>query len=52
MGKERNSDAPNILHLIKQGTIGAEIGVWMANTSAEFQKKNLKELYLVDPYSV
>jgi len=45
MGKERNSDAPNILHLIKQGTIGAEIGVWMANTSAEFQKKKLKELY-------
>lgn len=52
MGKERNSDAPNILHLIKEGTIGAEIGVWMANTSAEFQKKNLTKLYLVDPYSV
>lgn len=51
MGKERNSDAPNILHLIKKGTIGAEIGVWMANTSAEFQKKELKALYLVDPYS-
>jgi len=52
MGKERNSDSPNILHLIKEGTIGAEIGVWMGNTSAEFQKKNLKKLYLIDPYSV
>ncbi len=52
MVKERNSDAPNILHLIKKDTVGAEIGVWMGNTSFEFAKKKLKKLYLVDPYSV
>ena len=52
MGKQRNSDAPNILHLIKKDSIGAEIGVWFANTSQEFVKKGVKELHLVDPYSI
>ena len=52
MGKQRNSDAPNILHLIQKDSIGAEIGVWFANTSEEFVKKGVKELHLVDPYSI
>ena len=52
MGKQRNSDAPNILHLIEKDSIGAEIGVWFANTSEEFVKKGVKELHLVDPYSI
>ncbi len=52
MGKLVNSDAPNIIHLIKKDSIGAEIGVWMGNTSIEFLNQGVKELHLIDPYSV
>ena len=48
----RNADAPNIMGLIKPDTIGAEIGVWQANTSVLFLEKKVKKLYMVDPYSV
>ena len=47
-----NKDAPNMMHLIKPGTVGAEIGVWMGNTSQRFIEKGVKELHLVDAYSV
>ena len=47
-----NKDAPNIMHLIKPNTIGAEIGVWEGNTSKKFVERGVKELHLVDPYSV
>lgn len=47
-----NKDAPNMMHLIKPGTVGAEIGVWMGNTSQRFVEQGVKELHLVDAYSV
>jgi len=52
MATHTNVDSKNIMHLIKENTIGAEIGVWMGNTSSQFLKKRLKKLYMVDPYSV
>ena len=44
MATHTNKDSKNIMHLIKPQTIGAEIGVWMGNTSSQFLKKNLKKL--------
>ena len=52
MGSTVNKDSPSILHLIKRDTIGAEIGVWEGNTSINFASKDVKKLYLVDPWSV
>ena len=47
-----NVDSRNIMHLIKEDTVGAEIGVWRGNTAKLFAQKKPKELHLVDPYSV
>jgi hypothetical protein len=47
-----NGDSKFIMHLIKENTIGAEIGVWKGSSSREFIKKNLKKFYMVDPWSV
>ena len=52
MATHTNNDSKNIMHLIKENTIGAEIGVWMGNTSSQFLQKRLKKFYMVDPYSV
>jgi len=52
MATHTNNDAPNILHYVTAGSVGAEIGVWMGNTSQKFADKNPKELHLVDAYSV
>lgn len=52
MGSRINKDSHNIMKLIEPGTVGAEIGVWWGNTSYNFFMKNLKHLYLVDPWSV
>lgn len=52
MATHTNKDSINIMHTIKPNTIGAEIGVWMGNTSTQFLKKNLKKFYMVDAYSV
>lgn len=52
MAGSTNKDSHNLMHLIKEGTVGAEIGVWMANTSKLFLACKPKELHLVDPYSV
>lgn len=52
MGRPVNPDSDAILHLIQQGTIGAEIGVWMGNTSSKFLLKRPKKVYLVDAWSV
>ena len=49
---QTNKDAPHMMHLIQPGTVGAEIGVWMGNTSQRFIEKGVKELHLVDAYSV
>ena len=52
MAKSKNEDSRNIMGLIKAGTVGAEIGVWKANTSVLFLERKVKKLYMVDPYSV
>ena len=52
MATHTNKDSALIMHLIRKNTIGAEIGVWMGNTSTQFLKKGLKKFYMVDPYSV
>ena len=52
MGGSTNRDSKDILYLVDKGTVGAEIGVWKANTSANFVKRGVKELHLVDAWSV
>ena len=52
MGSTTNRDSKDILYLVKEGTVGAEIGVWMGNTSINFAKKNPAELHLVDSWSI
>ena len=53
MGKTGvNKDSDKILHLIKPGTIGAEIGVWKGSSSEKFLKKGLKKFYMVDSWSL
>ena len=53
MGKTGvNKDSDKILHLIKPGTIGAEIGVWKGSSSEKFLKKGLKKFYIVDSWSL
>lgn len=49
---QHNKDAPHMMHMIQKGTVGAEIGVWMGNTSQRFIQQGVKELHLVDAYSV
>lgn len=51
MGNPINQDAKNIIKAIPSDTIGAEIGVWMGNTSKAFLNKGLKHLHLVDSWS-
>ena len=52
MSQTTNTDSTAILHLIEEGTIGAEIGIWEGSTSAKLVKKKLKKFYMVDPYSI
>tara|TARA_B100002019_G_scaffold9028_1_gene7116 strand:- start:120 stop:716 length:597 start_codon:yes stop_codon:yes gene_type:complete len=52
MATHTNKDSRHVMHAIKPNTIGAEIGVWMGNTSTQFLKKGLKKFYMVDSYSV
>ena len=47
-----NRNSKDIMHLIQPDSVGAEIGVWMGNTSKLFVKRGVKELHLVDPWSV
>ena len=51
MATPTNHDSPHIMGLIKRNSVGAEIGVWKANTSILFLKRDVKKLYMVDPYS-
>ena len=51
MGNPKNGDSRNIMHLIEEGTVGAEIGVWMGSSSRQFLQKKPKMLYLVDPWA-
>jgi len=48
----KNTESRHILPLIKSGTVGAEIGVWMGESTELFVKQKLKKLYIVDPWSV
>ena len=52
MATHTNKDSKNIMHIIQPNSIGAEIGVWMGNTSTLFLKKGLKKFYMIDAYSV
>ena len=52
MGGSTNRDSKDIMYLVDKDTVGAEIGVWKANTSANFVKRGVKELHLVDAWSV
>ena len=52
MGGSTNRDSKDIMYLVDKGTVGAEIGVWKANTSVNFVKRGVKELHLVDAWSV
>ena len=47
-----NKDSKHVMHLIEKDTIGAEIGVWLGNTSKQFLQKGIKKLYMIDAYSV
>ena len=46
-----NKDSNSIMHLIQENSIGAEIGVWEGHTSSKILKRNVKFLYLVDPWA-
>lgn len=50
LGKNKYVD--NLLHRIREGTIGAEIGVWQGESTAKFLKKNLTHLHICDPYKI
>lgn len=52
MGSPNNDDSKNIMELIKKGSVGAEIGVWMGSSSRQFIKREPSKLYLVDPWAV
>lgn len=52
MGTQVNRDARNIMGLIKKDSVGAEIGVWYGNSSKEFLKRGVKELHLIDAWSI
>jgi len=52
MGNPNNSDSANIMKLIPEGSVGAEIGVWMGSSSRKFLKRRLKKFYMVDPWAV
>ena len=52
MATHTNKDSKHIMHIIRPDTIGAEIGVWMGNTSTLFLKNRLKKFYMIDAYSV
>lgn len=47
-----NRGVDSILKYIKNNTVGAEIGVWKGDTSSKFLAKKIKELHLVDSWSV
>jgi hypothetical protein len=52
MGQTTNHDSPHIMKLIKPNTVGAELGIWYGNTSKQFSDRDIKELHLVDSWSV
>lgn len=49
---DSNLGVKNILPLIKEGTVGAEIGVWQGTSSEKFLSRKVKKLYLIDTWSI
>ena len=47
-----NKHSIDVMHLIKDGSVGAEIGVWKGVSSEKFLQRNPKHLHLVDSWSV
>ena len=47
MGSDFNKDSKDVMYLVSKGSVGAEIGVWKANSSAAFLKRGVKELHLL-----
>lgn len=45
-----NVNSKFVVPLIVKGSVGAEIGVWKAESSVQFLQANPKKLYLVDPW--
>jgi hypothetical protein len=53
MGSPFNPESEYIIKHIPRNTVGAEIGVWMGNTSKKIlNKASPAYLYLVDPWSI
>lgn len=52
MFNTKNLGSHKILPFIDKNTVGAEIGVWMGDSSVKFQSIGLKELHLIDPYTL
>lgn len=50
--KGENFNSDHILQFIEPNSVGAEVGVWKASSSIKFQKIGLKELHLIDPWSL
>lgn len=48
----RNVESDEILDHIKEGSIGAELGVWKGGSSKKFAAKKPAKLYLIDSWSV
>jgi len=52
MMKGVNNNSQRLLEFIEPNTVGAELGVWKGDTSYKFLKRNVKELHLVDSWSL
>ena len=52
MGSPINKDSVNIMGLIEPNSIGAEVGVWFGNSSQKFLGRGVRELHLVDAWSI
>ena len=52
MATARNKDSVNIMKHIPEFSVGAEIGVWQGNTSSQFLNRGIRELHLVDSWSI
>lgn len=52
MASRTNKDSKSILRDIQPNSKGAEIGVWVGNTSRQFLNRDIASLQLIDPWSV
>ena len=47
-----NNHSTDVMHLVKEGSVGAEVGVWKGVSSERFLNRKPKHLHLVDSWSV